>query len=132
MAYSMSSDTCQGIARVYNKVLGASNLPNASRLSVELTGELVLDTFLLHVILHDKQSRREILSLPHKGYQNHRFDEALAERNRRMAGTGQDMWAHTCNRCMKIYQGEDGGWCKSISLVYELRSLLYPILGKIV
>ncbi|KAJ7622543.1 hypothetical protein B0H17DRAFT_964274 [Mycena rosella] len=27
-----------------------------------------------------------------------------------MAGTGQDMWAHACNPCMKIYQGEDGNW----------------------
>ncbi|KAJ7708801.1 hypothetical protein B0H17DRAFT_1124602 [Mycena rosella] len=106
-----SSGTCEGISKVYNMSLGESDLPNASRLSCELTGPLVLDAFFLYAILQDKQNRRETLSLPHHGYQNRRFDRELAERNYRMAGTGQDMWAHACNRCMKIYQGEDGNWC---------------------
>ncbi|KAJ7612433.1 hypothetical protein DFH06DRAFT_1484842 [Mycena polygramma] len=116
---ALAHDTCQGIARVYNKLLGDSDLPTASRLSIELTGDLVLDGFLLHAIFQDKQNRREILSLPHEGYQNHRYDEALAERNRRMAGTGQDMSAHSCNRCMKIYQGEDGRWYRMTAGVHD-------------
>ncbi|KAJ7135526.1 hypothetical protein C8R46DRAFT_1181090 [Mycena filopes] len=106
------SGTCQGISRVYNYSL-------ASRLSNDLTGDLVLDSFLLHAILQDKQARREPLSLPHHGHQNHRFDEALAERNYRMAGTGQPMWAHACNRCMKIYQGEDGNWYRMTAGVHD-------------
>ncbi|KAJ7267213.1 hypothetical protein C8J57DRAFT_1068083, partial [Mycena rebaudengoi] len=78
----------------------------------QLTGEVVLDSFLFHVILHDKRKRCEVLSVPHGSYQNHRLDQALAERNYHMAGTGQDMWAHACDKCMKIYQGEDQQWCK--------------------
>ncbi|KAJ6498215.1 hypothetical protein DFH09DRAFT_1336765 [Mycena vulgaris] len=115
---ALSHGTCQGISRVYNMALGASDLPNGFRLASELSGDLVLDAFLLHAILQDKKSRRETLLLPHHGYQNHRFDRVLAQRNYRMAGTGQDMWAHACNQCMKIYQGEDGNWCKSFTLSF--------------
>ncbi|KAJ7267708.1 hypothetical protein B0H12DRAFT_1068094 [Mycena haematopus] len=116
---ALAHDTCQGIARVYNQVLGASDLPNSSRLLFELTGELVLDAFLIHAILQEQHSRREVLSLPHHGLQNHRFDEVLAERNSRMAGTGQDMWAHSCNRCVKIYQGDDGHWYRMTASVHD-------------
>ncbi|KAJ7367255.1 hypothetical protein DFH08DRAFT_1005692, partial [Mycena albidolilacea] len=107
---ALEHGTCQGISRVYNLTLGASDVPNTSRLSQDLTGELVLDSFIVYSLLQDKQARRETLVLPHHGYQNHRFDKAMAERNQRMAGTGQSMWAHACNRCMKLYQGEDGNW----------------------
>ncbi|KAJ7116818.1 hypothetical protein C8R43DRAFT_902319 [Mycena crocata] len=108
-----------GISRVYNAALGMSHLPEQSRLHLALNGDLVLDAFLLHAILHDKHKRRETLSLPHTGYQNHRFDEELAARNYRMAGTGQDMWAHACHRCMKIYQGEDGRWYRLTAGVHD-------------
>ncbi|KAJ7131748.1 hypothetical protein C8R43DRAFT_895691 [Mycena crocata] len=111
--------TCQGISRVYNAALGLSHLPEQSRLHLALNGDLVLDAFLLHAILHDKHKCHEPLSLPHAGYQNHRFDEELAARNYRMAGTGQDMWAHTCHRCMKIYQGEDGRWYRLTAGVHD-------------
>ncbi|KAJ6560405.1 hypothetical protein B0H19DRAFT_1290213 [Mycena capillaripes] len=116
---ALSHATCQGIAQVYNRALGASDLPNRSRLSHELTGDLVFDSFLLHALLQDKRNRREILSLPHRGYQNHRYDEALAQRNLRMVGTGQDMWAHACNRCMKLYQGEDNNWYRLTAGVHD-------------
>lgn len=84
----MYSATSQGIARVYNQALGASDQPNHSQLSHELSGELVLDSFILYALLKDKRNRQESLVLLHRGYQNHRFDEALAERNLRMAGIG--------------------------------------------
>ncbi|KAJ7503848.1 hypothetical protein B0H11DRAFT_1613914, partial [Mycena galericulata] len=116
---AQSHGTCQGISRVYNQALGVSDLPNASRLVNELTGDHVLDAFLLYAILKVKNGRREPLSLPHHGHQDHRFDEALAERNYRMAGTGQPMWAHACNRCMKIYQGEDGNWYRITAGVHD-------------
>lgn len=61
-----------------------------------------------------KSNHSEALVLPHHGHQNHRLDEVLAERNYRMVGTGQEMWAHTCNRCTKLYQGDDGNWCMSV------------------
>jgi hypothetical protein len=110
---SSSSSTCQGIARVYNCALAhTSDHPSASRLKDELGGNLVLESFFLHAILRHKMKHGETLVLSHRGHQNHRLDEVLAQRNYVMVGTGQEMWAHTCNRCTKIYQGEDGNWCK--------------------
>ncbi|KAJ7126519.1 hypothetical protein C8R43DRAFT_1134848 [Mycena crocata] len=84
---AISHSTCTAIARVYNAALGKSSVPNSSRLIHELTGELVLDSFLFHAILRDKRRRKETLSVPHHDYQNHRLDEALAERNYHMTGT---------------------------------------------
>jgi hypothetical protein len=98
---------------VYNTVYAhPSAIPIESRLIFELSGELVLDSFLFHAVLRDKSRRWEILSLPHHDYQNHRLDEALAERNYRMAGTGQWHWRHACDGCMKLYQGQDNQWCE--------------------
>ncbi|KAJ7323238.1 hypothetical protein DFH08DRAFT_711918, partial [Mycena albidolilacea] len=116
---ALEHGTCQGIARVYNLTLGSSDLPNGSRLSHDLTGDHVLDSFILFTLLQDKQIRREALTLPHHGYQNHRFDQAMAERNARMAGNGQPMWAHACGRCMKLYQGEDGNWYRITAGVHD-------------
>ncbi|KAJ7510345.1 hypothetical protein B0H11DRAFT_1702034, partial [Mycena galericulata] len=109
-----------GIARVYNTALtNSDSIPNSSRLIHELTGELVLDSFLFHAILRDKSRRREILSVPHANYQNHRLDEALAERNYRFAGTGQPQWPHACDGCMKVYQGEDDQWYRMTAGVHD-------------
>ena len=39
--------------------------------------------------------------VPNSGSQSDRFSGALLERNLRIAGTGQEMWAHACNLCRK-------------------------------
>ncbi|KAJ7225287.1 hypothetical protein GGX14DRAFT_349519 [Mycena pura] len=116
----LSHATSGGIARVYNCALAhTSEDPSASRLKDELAGDLVLDSFFLHALLRDKRHRGLVLKLPHHGHQNHRFDEALAERNYFMVGTGQEMWAHTCNRCTKMYQGADGNWYRMAAGVHD-------------
>ncbi|KAJ7238239.1 hypothetical protein C8J57DRAFT_1087014, partial [Mycena rebaudengoi] len=119
MQMAVSHALSQAIANVYNLALGGSDIPNASRLIHQLTGEVVLDSFLFHAILRDKRKRREVLSVPHGSYQNHRLDQALAEWNYHMAGTGQDMWAHACDKCMKIYQGEDQQWYRMTAGVHD-------------
>ncbi|KAJ7105049.1 hypothetical protein C8R43DRAFT_906802 [Mycena crocata] len=116
---AISHTSSNAIARVYNTALGTSTIPNHSRLLLELTGELVLDAFLFHAILRDKRRRREVLSVPHHGYQNHRLDQALAERNYRMAGTGQEYWAHACDKCMRVYQGADGRYYRMTAGVHD-------------
>ncbi|KAJ7178438.1 hypothetical protein C8R43DRAFT_872162, partial [Mycena crocata] len=116
---AISHSTCTAIARVYNAALGKSLVPNSSHLIHELTGELVLDAFLFHAILRDKRRHKETLSVPHHDYQNHRLDEALAERNYRMTGTGQPQWAHACDKCMKVYKGEDGRWYRMTAGVHD-------------
>lgn len=114
--YSASADN---ISRVYNSTLGklTTNIPNLSRLSQELSSDVVLDAFFLFSLLCDKARHHAQLKLPHNGLQQHRFDVALSQRNYRIAGTGQEMWAHACNRCMKIYKGADGNWCMFTSIL---------------
>ncbi|KAJ7016595.1 hypothetical protein C8F04DRAFT_506465 [Mycena alexandri] len=107
---AMTHSSAEGISRIYNLALGQSSIPNASRLSHLLDGDLVLDAFFHHAVLRDKSFRHQTLSLPHTGAQRNRLDEVLQERNYHMVGTGQEFWAHTCNRCMKVYKGEDGNW----------------------
>ncbi|KAJ7353474.1 hypothetical protein DFH08DRAFT_805022 [Mycena albidolilacea] len=78
----LSHSTCQGIARVYNCALAyTSDHPSASRLKDELGGNLVLESFFLHAILRHKMKHGETLMLSHRGHQNHRLDEVLAQRN---------------------------------------------------
>lgn len=114
----MNSASSENIARVYNLALGNAHLdlPNPSRLNREINSELVLDAFFLHSLLRDKEGRRETLTLPHHGLQRHRYLVALSDRNYHMAGTGQEMWAHTCKKCAHIYRGEDGHTCRLLSL----------------
>ncbi|KAJ6561919.1 hypothetical protein B0H19DRAFT_1143016 [Mycena capillaripes] len=119
MQMAMTHSSAESIAHVYNLALGISEIPNASRLSHQLDGELVLDAFFYHAVLRDKSTRKEILRLPHHGSQRHRLDNVLKERNFRMIGTGQEMWAHTCDRCMKVYQGEDGHWYQITAGVHD-------------
>ncbi|KAJ7165361.1 hypothetical protein C8R46DRAFT_1163693 [Mycena filopes] len=119
MQMAMTHSSAEGISRIYNLALGQSSIPNASRLTHQLDGELVLDAFFHHAVLRHKSSRHQILSVPHSGPQRHRLDEALNERNYYMVGTGQEFWAHTCNRCMKLYQGEDGNWYQLSAGVHD-------------
>ncbi|KAJ7334052.1 hypothetical protein DFH08DRAFT_785131 [Mycena albidolilacea] len=116
---AMTHASAEGIARVYNLALGESELPNASRLSHKLEGELVLNAFFHHAVLCDKSTRHETLRVPHHGSQRHRLDDTLKERNFRMIGTGQEMWAHVCDRCMKVHQGEDGNWYQITAGVHD-------------
>lgn len=111
------SASAEGISRIYNLALGqtASDIPNSSRLHDKLHGDLVLDAFFLHSLLRNVDKLQVRLSVPHGGLQRHRFDDALDERNYQMAGTGQEMWAHACKKCMYIYKGEDGNWCRLLT-----------------
>ncbi|KAJ7178518.1 hypothetical protein C8R43DRAFT_833145, partial [Mycena crocata] len=116
----LSDVTCLRIAQVYNSSLAhTSDQTSSSQLKDELAGDLVLEAFLLHAILRDKMKHKENLVLPHNGHQNHRLDEALAERNYRMVGTGQEQWAHTCSRCTKFYKGDDGNWYRMSAGVHD-------------
>lgn len=95
-----------------------SNIPNDSRLSHNLSGDLVLDAFFLHALLREKYLHDEPLLLPHGGLQRQRFNRSLDERNTRMAGTGQEMWAHACNKCMKFYRAPDDKICMSVTAIF--------------
>jgi hypothetical protein len=130
LTLSHCSASAENIARIYNLALGstATTIPNSSRLNHDLHGDLVLDSFFLHALLRHWEVQRGILSLPHHGLQRHRFDNALNQRNYFMAGTGQEMWAHACSRCMKLYIGDDGNSCERDinTLFHHTRLTLCP------
>jgi hypothetical protein len=107
---SVTSAPGEAIARVYNRGL---RLPDSD---VHITPEIMLNAFFLHGLLHDKHRLGLRLSVPHHGLNRVRLDKALSERNQRMTGTGQEMWAHACDLCMRHSRGEDGVQC-------ELRAL---------
>ncbi|TDL22076.1 hypothetical protein BD410DRAFT_723567, partial [Rickenella mellea] len=109
---SISQSSAESIARVYNLAINNSTVPNASRLKMPITGYVVLDGFFMHALLQDKERRNEKLKLPHSGLQEDRLNQSLQERNYRMAGTGQEMWAHACNVCQKTYTETNGMACE--------------------
>ncbi|KAJ6542571.1 hypothetical protein B0H19DRAFT_1170950 [Mycena capillaripes] len=102
--------SAQSIAKIYNMALSppTTEIPNSSRLSHELSEVLVLDAFFLHALLRHKTTRQELLVLPHGGLQKFRFIQVMDERNLFMAGTGQEMWSHACDGCMKKWITPDG------------------------
>ncbi|KAK7039107.1 hypothetical protein VNI00_010291 [Paramarasmius palmivorus] len=102
--------SAQSIARVYNRTLGRTNqnLPWNGALSAALDADLVYESFFLHALLRDHQKQNSILSVPHGSNQRRWLDQALQERNLRIAGNGQPLWAHACKKCMKIQVKDDG------------------------
>lgn len=90
------------IARVYN--MTRQPLPAISGIS----GQVVLDAFFIHALLCDRTIRGSTLAIPHHGLHRDRLEDALMERNLRLAGTGQEMWGHACGSCMKVIDTQDG------------------------
>ncbi|KAJ7212741.1 hypothetical protein C8J57DRAFT_1604047 [Mycena rebaudengoi] len=116
---AMQHASATSISRVYNLALGTSDIPNASRLTHQMDYDFVIEAFFLHAVLKDKSEQNQILSVPHHGMQNHRLDQALQERNYRIVGTGQEMWGHLCDRCMRVYEGADGNWYQITAGVHD-------------
>ncbi|KAL0574434.1 hypothetical protein V5O48_007520 [Marasmius crinis-equi] len=99
--------SAQNITRVYNMVLGkgAVELPQSGNLLDAIREEVVYDAFYLHSLVRDCEWRGTgPLVLRHDVTQAERIDLALADRNRLMVGNGQEMWAHACDKCMKIVE----------------------------
>lgn len=92
-----------------------TSIPKSAHLSHNLSDVLVLDAFFLHALLRHKDSRQEQLELPHGGLQKVRFIRAMDERNYFMAGTGQEMWPHACDNCMKKWITPDGVVCELLT-----------------
>lgn len=101
---SSSSET---IARIY-LLTHACLPPNDRTTASKMNGEIVLYAFFMYALLRDASNRHTHLKLPHRGENRVRLSDALAARNLRMAGTGQEMWAHACNLCMKRVPGPNG------------------------
>jgi len=73
-----------------------------------LRTEYVWDGFVLFALLEDHNSQGELLLLPHTGPQNHRFDDAMMKCNEFMNQSGQPEWSHFCQKCCRVWPGENG------------------------
>ena len=84
--------------------------------SLELQDDHVLNGFFLYSLLLDKEERGTSLVLSHhEPSQCERLKEALSQRNKRMEGTGQDAYAHACDKCFIVSENQEGvqGTCSS-------------------
>ncbi|KAJ7028171.1 hypothetical protein C8F04DRAFT_1044296 [Mycena alexandri] len=71
--------------------------------------EDTMNGFFLYSLLLDKAEHGGILMLPHdEQSQSDRMEQALAERNSAMEGTGQECYAHACDLCFVVYENEHG------------------------
>lgn len=82
--------------------------PGGWRFGMKLTTEHVWDSFVLWVLLklHFRQHRKVIV--PHHGLQKDRFTALMKERNNEVINEGQDEIAHYCDKCLRVYEDDDG------------------------
>lgn len=77
--------------------------------SLELGDEYVLNGFLLYALLVAKAEQSLTLVLAHDApSQRDRLKEALAERNKKMEGTGQEEYTHACDLCFVVSKDKAG------------------------
>lgn len=85
--------------------------------SLILHDKFVLDGFFLYSLLLDKSERSERLILSHDlPSQRDRLQEALAERNKRTEGVGQEEYTHACDLCFVVMKDDFGREGKLMSL----------------
>lgn len=90
-------------------LLGVHERPPFIWQSLELQDSLVLNGFFLYALLLDKEEHGTILVLSHnESSQCERLKGQLAERNKKMEGTGQEAYAHACDRCFIVFQNSSG------------------------
>jgi hypothetical protein len=87
------------------------------RLGCHLTTNHVWDAFIILSLLEAHQEAGELLQVSHKGLQEVRFHDAMAKRNKEIIEYGQpNAVCHVCDKCMRIYQDEDGNFRECILL----------------
>ncbi|KAI0082933.1 hypothetical protein BDY19DRAFT_901310 [Irpex rosettiformis] len=103
-------------ARLYNTAL-ASVSPSASStfaFSPFLQADEVWDAVICLCLLQDSQEQSTTLDVPHTGYQEDRFKEAMEERNVRFQQHGLPDIRHYCNKCMRFYDKRETGKVSAI------------------
>ncbi|KAJ7594982.1 hypothetical protein C8J56DRAFT_777583, partial [Mycena floridula] len=99
------------IATTYNLAIASINgIPDSvSYLNSLLNPDMIYEAYFMHALLRHHAERAIPLAIPHNGAQKDRLKGPLEARNQLMVGTGQEMWAHACTVCTKIYRGRDDG-----------------------
>ncbi|KAF9006230.1 hypothetical protein BDZ89DRAFT_966122 [Hymenopellis radicata] len=103
MAVQHASGT--GIAEVYNLALRDQPWHGMTDLNWRLNDEIIYATFWVFALLRDKARRTNAtgcLVVDNRGENSRRFDAVIDERNLDMGSTGQPMWGHVCEGCVKL------------------------------
>jgi hypothetical protein len=82
--------------------------PDGWAFSFTITSDHVWDAFLVLAMLEECGYRQETLIVPHTGLQKNRFKDAIRARNLRFRLYSQPELRHHCNKCLRVYSGEDG------------------------
>ncbi|KAF8182922.1 hypothetical protein BJ912DRAFT_1023308 [Pholiota molesta] len=94
---------------------GTGCIPTGWPFKAALKGDHVQDGFTILSLLEDHRKRNSTLKVPHTGEQAHRFTEAIKARNVRVKLYGQQGFVtHRCQKCTRIYEGQDGNAPKSV------------------
>ncbi|KAI0083669.1 hypothetical protein BDY19DRAFT_865903, partial [Irpex rosettiformis] len=117
-------------ARLYNTTLaelshGTDQLP----VSPFLQTNEVWDSFTLLCLLEDRQKNSTVLNLPHHGLQEHRFDQAMEERNERIQANGLPDVCHYCLKCTRMYDDRKGGLGILSAVVIDGITIGHPCCG---
>ncbi|KAG6848137.1 hypothetical protein H0H93_003062 [Arthromyces matolae] len=100
-------------ATVYNTGLQNQSvraaLPPSWPTSLELDVDDVWNAFFLYALIEDHGDSSTVLELVHNASsQALRLQPALQDRNRKMAGPGQEAWNHACDLCCWVFTDEMG------------------------
>ncbi|KAF8811761.1 hypothetical protein BYT27DRAFT_7231609 [Phlegmacium glaucopus] len=118
-------------ARQYELALAdQSNYLSGWPLGGLLNTKHVWDGFTVVSLLDDHITQGTVLHAPHTGSQTDRFKSALRERNKRIALNGQpDAVRHCCDKCMRVYDLENGESRKVQAIVADGISMGRPCCG---
>ncbi|KAJ7195626.1 hypothetical protein GGX14DRAFT_376784, partial [Mycena pura] len=93
---------------------------------LKLTPDHIWDAFVIKSLLDDRQRHKSVLQVDHGGDQSARFQAAMAERNERIILFGQDEVPHYCDRCMRVWEDEDGNLRRTWVIVSDGNNMGHP------
>lgn len=97
-------------AKMYDIALSdRTNLETGGwQFGLKLTANHIWDAFVIKSLLEDHDRQGTLLQVDHSGDQNMRFQAAMEARNKRIILLGQDEVPHYCDRCMRVWEDDDG------------------------
>jgi hypothetical protein len=108
----MSAKNC---ALAYDRALSLRQQQDANenewRFGMKLTTEHVWDAFVLWSLLGQHNRNNQLVVVPHTGDQKDRFTELMQKRNDEIITEGQDEISHYCDKCMRVWEDENGNLC---------------------
>ncbi|KAJ6456275.1 hypothetical protein C8R47DRAFT_996346 [Mycena vitilis] len=97
---------------------------------LKLTPNHIWDAFVIKSLLEDRHRNSTLLEVEHGGDQNIRFQAAMHERNEHIILLGQDEVPHYCDRCMRVWEDEDGTLHRTWVIASDGNSMGHPCCGE--